>query len=149
MRIGRLVTVLGSIALVGALIGGAIGAILFAAWEGVYIFVFDGPGGARGTLAVEGAKSGALLGAALAPITAWFFLRRVPLGKALLHTTLGTTGGAVVGLVLDRLLLARAWPLPASLLLALAGFLGAAIRLRITTRTPAVGAGMQSAPPPA
>jgi hypothetical protein len=149
MRIGRLATVLGSIALVGAAIGGAVGAILFAAWEGVYIFVFDGPGAARGMLAVEGAKSGALLGAVLAPITAWFFLRRVPLGKALLHTTLGTAGGAAIGLVIDRLTLARDWPLPASLLLALAGFLGAAIRLRITTRTPAAGAGMQSAPPPA
>lgn len=149
MRIGRLVTVLSSIALVGAVLGGAIGAILFAAWEGVYIFVFDSGGAARGMLAAEGAKSGALLGAVLAPITAWAFLRRVQLGKALLHTTLGTTGGAAVGLVLDRLSLAREWPLPASLLLALAGFLGAAIRLRITTRTPAAGAGMQSAPPPA
>ena len=148
MRIGRLVTVLGSIAVVGAMIGGAVGAILFAAWEGVYVFVFDGPG-ARGLLAVEGAKSGALLGAALAPITAWVFLRRVALGKALLHTTLGTAGGAALGLVIDRLTLAREWPLPASLLLALAGFLGAAIRLRITTRTSAAGAGMQSAPPPA
>jgi hypothetical protein len=148
MRIGRLVTVFASIALVGAVIGGAIGAILFVAWEGVYVLVFDAPDAPRGMLAAQGAKSGAVLGAVLAPITAWFFLRRVPLGKALLHTTLGTSAGAAVGLLLDRLSLARNWPLPASLLLALAGFLGAAIRLRITTRTQAAGAGMQSSPPP-
>ena len=45
---------------------------------------------------VEGALCGAILG----PITAWVALRRVPLGRALLMATLGTTVGALIGYVL-------------------------------------------------
>ena len=48
-----------------------------------------------------GAASGAALGAVLAPLTSWVFLRRVPLGAALLQTAVGTTVGAAIGLGVD------------------------------------------------
>lgn len=140
MRPGRVVVVLLSIALVGAIIGGVVGAILFAVWS----FPIDVN---RWLLAADGAWSGALLGAVLAPITAWTFLRRVPLGKALLHVTVGTTVGAVVGLIFDRLGFTSIATFPAGLVGALGGFIAAAIRLRLKTRTPAAHAGMESRPP--
>ena len=39
------------------------------------------------------ASVGALFGGVLLPVTAWLFLRRVPLGLALLGTVVGTIAG--------------------------------------------------------
>jgi hypothetical protein len=145
MRVGRAVTITLSIALVGAIIGGVVGAGLFAAGEGlIWIRAVDFD---RGVAIVQGAAGGATLGAVLAPLTAWGFLRRVALGKALLHTTVGTTIGAAVGLIADRAGLTPKSFVPAILLSAVAGFLAAAIRLRLVTRTRARVQGMQSSRP--
>ena len=48
-------------------------------------------------LAAFGAAYGAVLGAVLLPIAGWLLMRRVPLGRALLGTTLGTIAGGLVG----------------------------------------------------
>ena len=142
MRVGRAVSITLGIALVGAIIGGAMGAVLFAAWQSVArIMSYDGDGR---LMIAPGAAAGALLGAVLAPITSWVFLRRVAIGKARLHTTVGTTAGAAIGLALDAARLSPRTFLPASLVGAIAGFLAAALRLRFARRTPARQAGTES-----
>src|SRR4051812_33517031 len=45
------------------------------------------------------AMLGGLFGGVLLPATAWVFLRRVPLGLAVLGTLIGTTVGGIVGWV--------------------------------------------------
>jgi len=137
MRLGRVVTVLLSIALIGAIIGACVGGVLFVTWS----FPVEV---SRWLLLAQGAMSGGALGAVLAPITAWAFLRRVPLGKALLQVTIGTTIGTVIGLVFDRVGMTSIAAFPAGLIGALIGFLAAAIRLRIATRTTPADKGMES-----
>src|SRR4029453_7564352 len=139
MRPGRVVSVTLSIAVIGAVIGGVVGAVLLGASRPLS---FDDAKTA-GILAVGGAV-GAAMGAVLAPITAWVFLRRVALGKALLQTTIGTTIGAAIGLVFDRIALPSLRSVPMGIAAALVGFLAAALRLRFTTRTPRRTAGMES-----
>ena len=131
MRLGRAATITLSIAAIGAIIGAALGAGLLAVW--VLRLGVQGSGFLNASLA--GAANGALLGAVLAPITAWTFLRRVPLGRALLQTAIGTTLGAAVGLIAGSVRLPVIQTLPVGLIGALVGFLAAAIRLRFATRT--------------
>jgi hypothetical protein len=140
MAAGRVATITLSIAAIGAVIGGVLGAALLAVW-GLRLGV---QGSAFVARAGFGAGVGAGLGAVLAPITAWAFLRRVPLGRALVQTSLGTTLGAAVGLVVGTFGLAPRTSLPAGLVGALLGFLVAAIHLRFSKRTRSAGAGMQS-----
>jgi hypothetical protein len=141
VRLGRIAVITGSIAVIGALIGGVLGAGLLAVWALRL--------GVRGADFLEGALFGAGvgagLGAVLAPITAWTFLRRVPLGRALAQTAIGTTLGAAVGLVVGGFGLATFNSLPAGLVGALIGFLAAAIRLRFATR---VASGTAAGGPP-
>ena len=145
MRIGRVAAITLSIAAIGAIIGGALGAALLAVWALRL--------GLRGTDflagAGVGAAEGAGLGAVLAPITAWAFLRTVPLGRALAQTSIGTTAGAALGLVLGSIGMPSLTSLPAGLVGALLGFVAAAIRLRFATRTRRVGAGTERSGPSA
>ena len=145
MRIGRVAAITLSIAAIGAIIGGALGAALLAVWSLRL--------GLRGTDflagAGVGAAEGAGLGAVLAPITAWAFLRTVPLGRALAQTSIGTTAGAALGLVLGSIGMPSLTSLPAGLVGALFGFVAAAIRLRFATRTRRVGAGTERSGPSA
>ena len=139
MRLGRVVTITLSIALIGAIIGGVMGMALGALLT-LSTYATD-------VLVVE-AASGAAIGAVLAPIAAWVFLRRVSLGKALVQTTIGTTVGAAIGLLLDK---AR-WTIEyrqvsLALVGALIGFLAAAIRLRFFTRTTGSQPGIESTGP--
>ena len=146
MPAGRIFTVTLGIALAGAIIGGVMGAALFAAWTGLsWVWVNDRDG--IGTVIAVGAAAGAGLGAVLAPLTSWVFLRRVPLGKALLQTTIGTTVGTAIGLALDSTGLMLRSHVPASLVGAIAGFLAAAVRLRFAARTPTREAGTQASRP--
>lgn len=146
MQVGRAVSITLAIALVGAIIGGVMGGLLFAAWTSLHwLSMWDREGAAR-VIAV-GAAAGAALGAVLAPLTSWVFLRRVPLGKALLQTTVGTTVGAAIGLAVDSVGPPNKFIIPASLAVAIVGFLAAATRLRFAPRTPSGAAGIQSSRP--
>jgi hypothetical protein len=69
-----------------------------------------------------GAEIGACLGAALAPIVGWIFLRRTPLHRAIRQTALGTLLGIAVGAVARPELCA---------LFAIAGFLAATAQLSV------------------
>jgi hypothetical protein len=139
MRFGRVAAVTFSIAAIGAIIGGALGAGLLSVWALRL--------GVRGTdflaSAGFGAGVGAALGAVLAPLTAFAFLRGVPLGRALAHTSIGTTLGAALGLVLGSVGLPSLTSLTAGLGGALLGFVAAAVRLRLATRTRRVDAGKE------
>jgi hypothetical protein len=70
-----------------------------------------------------GAIVGGFFGAVAAPVTAWLFLRHVPLGRLMLQTTIATAlvGGVGFALSLNPFLFA------------FVGFLGAAIRLALVT----------------
>jgi uncharacterized protein YacL len=143
LRLGRVVTVTLSIALIGAIIGAVVGGILFAVWDIPRLF------GTRGHNlgAANGALFGALLGGVLAPITSWVFLRRVPLGKALLRMTIGTTIGTAIGLTVDALGVFALRNVPSGLIGALAGFLVAAVQLHLTSRTSRPPEGMEAPGP--
>jgi hypothetical protein len=146
MQVGRAVSITLAIALVGAIIGGAMGGLLFAVWRSLHwLSIWDGESAVR--VIGAGAAAGAALGAVLAPLTSWVFLRRVPLGKALVHSTVGTTIGAAIGLAADSLGPTHRFIVPASLIGAIVGFLAAATRLRFAPRTRAGTAGMQSSRP--
>jgi MFS family permease len=144
MRLGRVAAVTLSIATIGAIIGAALGAALLAVW-GLRL-------GVRGTdflaSAGFGASVGAGLGAVLAPLTAFAFLRRVPLGRALAQTSLGTTAGAAVGLLVGSVSGSSIMSLPAGLGGALVGFVASAIRLRFATRTRRLDPGREGSGPP-
>ena len=131
MPIGRVVAVTASIALIGAIIGAVIGGVL----QSVAVLVAPGTTNEQMEIALVGALFGALIGAVLAPITAWVFLRRVPLGRAIAHTAIGATAGATLGLVIP-LLGFRRFGGGTMLIGTLAGFLVAAVRLRLKTRVP-------------
>jgi hypothetical protein len=76
---------------------------------------------------------GALFGGVLLPVTAWIFLRRVPLGLALLGTLLGTILGGVGGWVLSR----AGDPVQGGVVGAVIGFALAALLLRLRASAPA------------
>ena len=132
MRLGRVAAVTASLALVGAFIGGVIGAVLLT----VRSLVVGNEGDVFG-LEIAAAAFSALLGAVLAPATAWLFLRRVALGRAIAHTTIGTTAGAAIGMVVEALVLKRSTA-PFGVIGALLGFFAAAVRLHIITRNSSV-----------
>ena len=73
-------------------------------------------------IAVLGALTGGAMGAVLTPITGWLLLRHVALGRAIVHTLLGTAIGAIGGAFLPQ-----AWWIAG----ALGGFVVAAVYLRI------------------
>ena len=82
----------------GALLGGLSGALALAAamslrhdWMWVADFGFP----------VVAGCFGAVVGGVIAPVTSWVFLRNVPLGRAMLRTTMAAAlGGAVTGALL-------------------------------------------------
>lgn len=78
------------------------------------------------------AAFGAMVGAVAAPLFSWMLLRHVPLGKAILHTAMGTILGGMLGLSLPVASLGGT-VVPGLLYAPVAGFLLAAIRLRLTT----------------
>jgi len=97
-RLTRIVDVTAALAVAGA-IGGAVSGVVIVALLGAFKGIsISGPFilGAVITLTAAGGV-GALIGLFVAPLFAWGVLRRVPLGKALLMTTIGTVIGAVLG----------------------------------------------------
>jgi hypothetical protein len=80
------------------------------------------------------AAIGALFGGVLLPITAWLFLRRVPLGLALLGTVVGTIVGGALGWIV-RL---GSNEIQGGVMGAFAGFAVAALLLRLRASAPRV-----------
>jgi hypothetical protein len=77
-----------------------------------------------------GSAFGGLVGALVAPLLGWGLLRRVALGRMLIVTFAGTTLGALVGELVDRLAPLPRF-LPGVFAGALLGFLGAGVALRL------------------
>jgi hypothetical protein len=77
-------------AVVGALTGAAMAALVVALVDGVRPALDP-------DLLTIGAAFGAPLGAVLFPLAGWLLMRRVPLGRALLGTAVGTIAGGLVG----------------------------------------------------
>jgi hypothetical protein len=77
---------------------------------------------------------GAFFGGLLLPATAWIFLRRVPLGLALLGTLLGTILGGSLGWIVAT----EHVRVQAGLGGAFVGFASAALLLRLRASAPAV-----------
>ena len=114
--------------------GGVVGAFCAATAVAV-IAAIEGDAGSlssAATLRLTGfaAGAGALTGAVGAPALAWALLRRVPLGRAVQVTAVGTVIGAVVGEVLNPLN-PYARMIPGVIGGALLGFVGAGVGLRI------------------
>jgi hypothetical protein len=133
MPLGRVAAVTASLALVGAVIGGVVGGGLLLVRSLVLGLAQSDVVG----LSLAGTAFSALLGAVLAPATAWMFLRRVALGRAIAQTTIGTTVGAALGMVIEAVILKRPTVL-FGVIGALVGFFAAAVRLRIITRSSSV-----------
>jgi hypothetical protein len=134
-RPARIALVTAGLSAAGAIVGGlcsTIAVALIAAIEG-----------GLGTLASREVASllgiaatfGAVAGMVGAPVLSWTLLRRVPLGRAILFTAIGTIVGALGG-ELAHPLNPYAHALPGVLVGALLGFIGAGIlaRLRAATR---------------
>jgi hypothetical protein len=99
-RLRRILTVTAGLVAVGATVGALAGAAV-AALIGA---ILDAPLAALDPeLLLAGATFGAPLGAVLLPVAGWLLMRHVPLGRALVWTTVGTVAGGLVG-----------WFLPAS-----------------------------------
>jgi hypothetical protein len=117
-RTVRIIAVTGGLAVVGAMVGAATGAvalILVSIAQGartLHMITF-GSGFA--------AMFGAVVGAVLAPIEAWVLLRRVPLWRAITGTAVGTIIGAT----------ALAFTIVGPIVGGVAGFTAAAIALRL------------------
>lgn len=84
-RLARILLVTGGLVLTGSVCGALLGAI-------IWILVL-GPVHLEGVWL--GVGFGAAIGAAIAPVTGWLLLRRVPLGQAVGWSAAGTLAGAV------------------------------------------------------
>ena len=112
--------------------GAAAGAVAGAVVAVLVVLITEGPRAAFDLELVQvGVFFGAPLGAVLLPLAGWLLMRRVPLGRAVLWTIVGTILGGLVG-----------WFTPLgsdavyrSLLSGLAGFALAVLLLRRSTAT--------------
>ena len=86
----------------GLLVAGAVAGAIAA--DAAFLIAQTIEGGSLSLIGLEPllfvGSLGALLGGVLLPITAWLFLRRVPIGLAVLGTLLGTVVGGALGWVL-------------------------------------------------
>ena len=117
--------------------GGFVGGVCAAAAVTVIAGIEGGVGSLMSapTLGLVGiaAGAGALTGTIGAPLLGWALLRRVPLGRAILMTAVGTVIGAVVGELLNPFN-PYAHTIPGVIGGALLGFVVTGVGLRITTR---------------
>lgn len=119
----------------GLLVAGAVaGAVAADVAVAIALALTDGPvalHGSAGPLLFV-AMVGAGFGGVLLPVTAWIFLRRVPLGLALLGTLLGTIVGGVLGWVVQP----YGDVIDSGVLGAVAGFALGALLLRVLASAP-------------
>ena len=141
-RLGRILAVTAGLSaagiVVGALCAAATLAMVLVVQDGLRSFFDPELDGIFGVVAAAGAA----VGAVAAPALAWGLLRRVPLGRAVVWTALGTVAGAGLGtwtLPLHHFLV----PVPSVLVGALLGFVASGVALRLrAVRSPRL-------PPPA
>jgi hypothetical protein len=142
---------------VGLLVGGALLGGLAALAALVLGGLLSGMTGfLRTDVLLVAGGAGAFIGGVLLPLTSWALLRRVPLGRTLAGTVMGTVGGALLGWAIV--------PLGANLLApvggAIAGFFAAAFVMRarsgrsvpggrIAAASPEGADGLRSTPTPA
>ena len=124
--IARILQITVGLSILGAVVGGALGALLVAMLA-ARVGGFGGPG----ELLLTGSAFGAAMGAALAPLAAWTLMRHVPLWRAVSETAIGTVLGASVGLILQPMH-DVAWLSP--VYLGVVGFVLAGLRLRFAVR---------------
>ena len=121
-RARRILAVTAGLSLTGAIVGTITGAIVAATIIGVVTH--------SAPLSLEllaiGAMFGAPLGAVLFPTAGWLLMRHVPLGKALLGTTIGTLAGGIAGWFLPI----GSDPLARTITLGVVGFAIAVMLLR-------------------
>lgn len=119
----------------GLLAAGAVaGAIAAMVAVVIALAVTDGPITlSDGEPLIVAGMVGAFFGGLLLPATAWIFLRRVPLGLAVLGTLLGTIAGGVLGWVFEL----GGYPAEGGLIGAFGGFALAALLLRLRASAPA------------
>ncbi|HEV7589035.1 MAG TPA: hypothetical protein VGO40_13035 [Longimicrobium sp.] len=127
----RIFAVTAGLLAAGAVAGAlaAAGALLIGLWVSG-----ERVGGSGTEMFGFAAMVGAFFGGLLLPATAWIFLRRVPLGLAVLGTLLGTIVGGALGWVI------RMGPneIQGGLVGAFAGFAAAALLLRLRASAPRV-----------
>ena len=114
-------------ALVGTIVAILVGAVVVAATGGL-------AGTSLGVAVGRAVVYGGGLGAVLGPLAAWTLMRHVPIWRAIVETAAGTAIGAGAGLLVARMSSAGGFWLLGG---ALTGFAAAAIRLRLSHRTPA------------
>ena len=133
----RVLAVTGGLLLAGGVVGGLVGGGLL----GIFAAIEQIAGSGRGLppLRVFGfaTGAGAVIGAVTGPPLAWLLLRRVPIGKALLHTGVGSVIGGLLGGVLAFTGIAGRNAFPWFFATVFTGYVGAALRLwLISRRTP-------------
>lgn len=96
----RALGVTAALAGAGALLGAVAANVVMA----VAVMVVNGPGAIliEPRVYVLGAMVGGLCGLVAGPLTAWTLLRRVPLGRAFLDTTIGSAVGGGLGLAFGK-----------------------------------------------
>jgi hypothetical protein len=123
----------------GLLVAGAVaGALAADAALLIAVATTDGFGPMPADALAFVAALGALFGGVLLPITAWLFLRRVPLGLALLGTVLGTIAGGALGWIAQL----GTNQITGGILGAVIGFACAALLLRRFASAPRVRRGV-------
>ena len=129
----RVLAVTAGLAVAGLVVGALTGVVVAGAFVTVSMLTGSGGGvwNVGSTLLFSGMFGGAL-GMVLGPLAAWLLMRHVPIGRAMWQTALGTAIGSFLGLLFLSFL-ALLIPAP-PLILGLAGFAAAAVRLRITHR---------------
>lgn len=125
--------VTGGLLLAGGIVGGLVGGGVL----GVFVTIARllGESGLP-PLRVFGVAAGvgALIGALTGPPLAWLLLRRVPIGKALLHTAVGSVVGGLLGGVLAFTGVTGRNAFPWFFATVFAGYVGAALRLWLISR---------------
>lgn len=118
-------------ALLGAIAGGAFGALLFVLDGEVAMLRHGHPFSVLmqsiAFFAGFGVRTGGLLGAILLPVARWTLLRHVTIGVVAVGTTIGTVAGAIAGLYAQAL----ANPLHSVIGGAVAGFVVSVVVLHV------------------
>jgi hypothetical protein len=123
----RIAAITLTLALIGAVVGCAMGAVAMWGWT----MTMDAPDD-RAFFVRVAALIGGVLGFVLAPAAAWTLMRHVPIWRAIVETAFGTAIGTAAGVALDATLGPYQALAPAAF--GVAGFAAAAVRLRLTHR---------------